>query len=71
MPREGAATVPLKVYPEANHGLDTPGANRDTQGSRGMHHLQHHPEAEADAIMQVRTFLETRLSEDGENPLGS
>ncbi len=61
MPRERAANVTLKVYPGAHHGFDTPGANRDTQGSRGMHHIQHHPEAEADATAQVRTFLETRL----------
>jgi dienelactone hydrolase len=53
--------VILKVYPGAYHGFDTAGANHNVRGSKGVHHLQYNPEAEADAIIQVRSFFEKHL----------
>jgi dienelactone hydrolase len=53
--------VKLKIYPGAYHGFDTAGANHNVRGSKGMHHLQYNPVAEADAIIQVRSFFEKHL----------
>ena len=62
MPKEQAASeVTLKVYPGAYHGFDTPGANATVRGSTGMHHIQHHPEAEKDSIIRAKAFLEKYL----------
>ena len=62
MPKEQAASeVTLKVYPGAYHGFDTLDANANVRGSRGMHHLQYQPEAEADSLIRVRTFFEKYL----------
>lgn len=62
MPRENTTReVKLKVYPGAFHGFDTLGANANVRGSRGIHHVQYQPEAEADSIIQVKDFLEKHL----------
>jgi dienelactone hydrolase len=53
--------VILKVYPGAYHGFDLLGANRNVQGSRGMHHLQYQREATEDATLQVSDFLGKHL----------
>lgn len=58
MPKEQAVSeVTLKLYPGAFHGFDVVDANRNVRGSRGMHHIQHHPEAEKDSIIRVEAFL--------------
>jgi dienelactone hydrolase len=62
IPKEQAASeVTLKVYPGAYHGFDTLDANTNVRGSTGMHHLQYHPEAEADSIIQAKAFFEKYL----------
>ena len=62
MPKQQAAPeVTLKVYPGAYHGFDIPGVYADVRGAEGMHHLQYDPGAEADAVIQVRAFLEKYL----------
>lgn len=62
MPKEQAASeVTLKIYPGAYHGFDILDANTNVRGSRGMHHLQYQPEAEADSIVRVRAFFERYL----------
>jgi len=62
MPKEQAASeVTLKVYPGAYHGFDMVGANATVRGSRGMHHMQYHPEAEKDSIIRVKAFFEKYL----------
>lgn len=43
----------LKIYPRAHHGFDMEGLNETYRG----HRMQYDPEAAADAIDQVRTFL--------------
>jgi dienelactone hydrolase len=62
LPKEQtAAEITLKVYPDAYHGFDTLGANTNVRGSSGMHHLQYHPEAAADSIIQVWAFFDKYL----------
>jgi dienelactone hydrolase len=62
LPKEQAASeVTLKVYPGAYHGFDILDANANVRGSTGMHHLQYHPEAEADSIIRVRAFFEKHM----------
>lgn len=50
--------VILKVYPGAYHGFNLLGANRNVQGSNGMHHLEYQQEAETDSISQVKGFFD-------------
>jgi dienelactone hydrolase len=45
--------VILKIYPGAHHGFDVEGLNKKYRG----HRMQYHPEAAADAIVQVKNFL--------------
>lgn len=62
LPKEKTSPeIVLKVYPRAFHGFDTFGANHNVRGSRGMHLLQYNPEAEADSIIQVKSFFEKHL----------
>ncbi len=62
LPKEkGSSEVTLKVYPGAFHGFDTAGASSSVRGARGMHRIEHHPEAEADSIIQVKGFFEKHL----------
>lgn len=62
MPKgQAASEVTLQVYPGAYHGFDTLDANTNVRGSRGMHHLQYDPAAEADAVIRVRAFFEKYL----------
>ena len=62
MPKQKTShEIALKVYPGAYHGFDMLGANINVQGSTGAHHLQYQPEAEADAIIQVKAFFEKYL----------
>ncbi len=60
-PEKEAFDVTLKVYPGAYHAFDIVGVNSNVWGSKGMHHLQYQPEAEADSLVQVKSFFEKRL----------
>lgn len=53
--------VILKLYPGAYHGFDLLGANRNVQGSNGMHHLEYQQEAETDSISLVKGFFEKHV----------
>lgn len=65
MPKEHPSSeIILKIYPGAYHGFDTVDANHNVRGSRGMHHLQYDPEAEADAIIRVREFFQKHMKKD-------
>jgi len=59
MPKEGKTTHEfiLKVYPGVYHDFDWPGMNAIYMG----HFLQYNFQAEANAIVQVREFLERHL----------
>ncbi len=60
MPKEGKAKneVILKVYPGATHGFDRP---RDRALIYSGHVIQYDRQAESDAIIQVKEFLEKHL----------
>ena len=58
---KGSSEVTLKVYPGAFHGFDTVGANSSVRWARGMHRIEHDPEAEADSIIRVKGFFERHL----------
>ena len=45
--------VTLKIYPGAYHDFDWKGINRVVKG----HRVRYHPEAAADAIVQVKNHL--------------
>jgi dienelactone hydrolase len=43
----------LKIYPDAYHGYDIEGMNKEVSG----HHIEYNPEAANDTISRARDFL--------------
>jgi len=54
--------VILKIYPDAYHGFDTEGADTQVMGVGKSHRVRFNAAATADAIIQVRQFLDKHLS---------
>ena len=54
--------VMLKVYPDSYHGFDTEGADIQVMGVGKSHRVRFNAVATADAIVQVKQFLDKYLA---------